>query len=271
MCKIFPSKDQFRKWSLPSRLGYIGFWIAIIGVPAVLITYFTLIKNFIDRNPEILEVKPFVYIDQREDLKYKDWPAPTDLGLFFIVHIKNGSRVSTINGLKIKTDKYYLDLNDYFTLHKNIGKIIDEIEKEWKEKIPYYSIDWDAYLSDKNQKKVLFPHDEAYIGIVLLDPIINGQSESEWQAQREKYVGYENDTIVSKITRKYPEFGLIFKDFNINKLPPKKIRQELDFYLLVNDKELFIEKSLFTFIDRVNKHEYDNDSFEKMFLRYYAE
>ncbi len=119
MSRIFPSKEQFKKWTYPTKVVYIGFWIAILGVPAVIITYFTLIKDFVNRNPEIIEVKPFIYIEQREDIKFEDWPAPpTELGLFFIIHIKNGSRVSTINGLKIKADKYYLDLKDYITLSR---------------------------------------------------------------------------------------------------------------------------------------------------------
>jgi hypothetical protein len=271
MSKFFPSKKQWIGWSMPSRIGYIGFWIAIVGMPAILITYYSLFSNYINRNPKILEVKPYVYLNEQNEIKYKDWPTPIELGLFFIVHIKNGSKVSSINGLKIKAPKYYLDANQYLGMEQHIGKTLTEIEKEWKDKKPYISIEWDAYISDKNIKKVLFPHDDAYIGFTLLDPIISGQSEGGWKMPAEKYLGYDSGKKTPTIIRKYSDFNLIFSDFNMNKLPPRTIRKDFDFYLTINNEEISIERELISFVDKLSKHSYDNDSFEKMFLRRYAE
>jgi hypothetical protein len=35
---IIPSKSQWGKWSLPAKAGYIGVWIAIIGIPITLLS-----------------------------------------------------------------------------------------------------------------------------------------------------------------------------------------------------------------------------------------
>jgi hypothetical protein len=49
--KIIPSKTQWNKWSLPSKAGYIGFWIGLIGlIIAILIPMIqTFITKKVDR------------------------------------------------------------------------------------------------------------------------------------------------------------------------------------------------------------------------------
>lgn len=221
--------------------------------------------------PEIISVKPMVYIDVNGIPASGDFPSIPKLGIYFIVEFRNGSEPLTVNGLKIR-NKLFLDLRQYMMFDEvTINKQVLQIEKEWKEKKPYVNIDWDAYVSDKSKNIHFYPFQKGYIGFVLLEPILSGQSEGGWNLPKTQYLGYgDNSQIPSKV-RKYPDFSLFFSDFDLSKLPPRKIRSDFQLFLIANSREYPIQRNKILPVDRVSKYEWENDSFEKMYLRYYAE
>jgi hypothetical protein len=151
------------------------------------------------------------------------------------------------------------------------GKQIQDIKRDCANKKPYIVIDWDAYPSKKTILTHFYPYQQGYIGFVLLEPTLSGQSEGGWNLPKTQYLGYEDNSLVPTKIRKYPDFTLFFSDFNINRLPPRKIRDDFKFYIILDSQEYLIDREKILPVDRVSKYEWENDSFEKMFLRYYAE
>ncbi len=215
--------------------------------------------------PKILSLKPIIYIEKFSD-KTNDFPQVDKFGLFFIAKIQNGSIPKSINGLKIKCQ---LKL-DYFLFSSidqiSLGKSGSEIKRALKDKKPYIIIDWDAYTLKKSTVNYLYPNQLAYIGFMLIEPTINTQ----WHLNYFQYLGYGDKSLNPAKKMTIPEFALFFSDLYTSPFP-KTIRPDLNFFIVLDSKEYLIQKENIMFVDRVNEYEWQNDSFEKMFLRYFAE
>ena len=228
-------------------------------------------KNFKIVEPEIVGFKPTIYFRERTDLKTQDWPTSYEYGIFFIAKIKAGSQPISINSLKVKA-KLFLDLDQYLRFDEvTINRKADDIERERVKKRPYVLIDWDAYISEKSIIRNLYPNQIGFFGFALLEHSLSGQAEGGWELPKTKYLGYDDGILKPFKIRKYPDFSLLFSDYMTYKLYPQKIRTDIEFYIILDSKEFHVKKERIMAVDRVNEYEWQKDSFEKMYLRYFAE
>jgi hypothetical protein len=212
-------------------------------------------------DPEILAVKPIYYSDKSV---YDD---DTDMvlieskkGIVFILKIKNGTEPKSVNGLKIR-NKMHLNYLQLTGLHLAIGKSSTELKGIIRDRKPYLQIDWDAYTTKKSITNFLQPNQIAYIGFILIEPSMEGN----WGW--EQFINYESDSHAKIKTQTVPNATLFFADIQ-NKYP-KKIREGFRYYLILDDKEYLVQNERIMFVDRINEWEWQNDSFEKMFIRYW--
>ena len=228
-------------------------------------------KEWKNVEPDIIGLKPIIYKRERTELKFEDWQTPVEYGIYFILHIKGGSKPIAINGLKIIA-KQYLDLQQYLLFDEvTVNRTIDDIEKERIAKRPYIMIDWDAYISDKTTIRNLYPNQMGYFGFALLEHALSGQAEGGWELPKTKYLGFDDGSLKPNKIRKYPDFTLLFSDFRFDNFPPQKIRDGFEFYVILDSKEYLIKKDKIMFVDRISDYEWQKDSFDKMYIRYFAE
>jgi hypothetical protein len=222
--------------------------------------------------PEILGVKPFLHVKTRHDTKVPEgWPNVTQLGIFILVAIKSGSNTSAISAMNIR-GRLRLSPNQYILVDGVLEQgSIDRGLVEWKEKRPFIEVEWNCYKTNKTTSYNLLPHQKSVVGFVVLEPRASGSAEVSWANPETQYIGYLDGSKMPTRKRKYPDVDLFFTRYNRNELPPKSMNEDLELYLEVNGTEIKIPARVVQPVDMVHNLEWDEDSFEKMYYRYYAE
>ncbi|MCK4808153.1 MAG: hypothetical protein KAS90_00880 [Candidatus Aenigmarchaeota archaeon] len=234
--------------------------ITLIGVIIGVIVGGLAIWNYL--NPpsiEVIDWTPILIYNEKEVLNVFNNVSETifEEGIGFVVHVQTESRPVNLKCLEI-TGEMLLTPNEYlfFASDDVVGRVIDEIGEEWKEKEPYTSVKWTAWsIDDEELKGPSYKH----IRFILMEPMIYGQREIGYEMPVYDYVGFLDGSKEAAMISGYSNVDFVFRDG----IKTGKI----ELFLRVGIKQVQLPYSKMKPIKSYSKEEWESESFEKHFLK----
>lgn len=250
------------------KLELKGFYLALIALIISIIPFVETIFNLIpQKNIDIISITPVcVY---REFDRVKITPLPYELGCYLILEIRNHNKDSYISSFQINGNLRVKEM-DYIVLHSNVGKKIDSILIEYKERKPFYKIAWSTWPYRNNYPLKVEANSQQYIILTLWDPILNGQREDGWRVPLEDYFGYKNDNIMPKRANAFPSAQDFFEmsgQYNIQGINNNIKDKEIKFVINVNGKIEKYDSGLLKEPIIIDNESWEKQPLEKILLR----